>query len=452
MVGVTDDPGQFRHLSGIGKEDILTPSSAWMDALQRRLIRTNSINEIMEDWNERMGHFGHGLSYSCFATTSENVAKPCVNHEDDRIISSFASVSDDVSKNASTTATITVGATVTELLVLSPPTKANLVQSPAGAPNFRKWESCRTMPLVGGYFSENLPFPTRFHFGAAPCSLQSPSLFASALSDAQGLASRGKVISGWMSAKTIIKFHGACNGVPSRVQVIRSLRGSTLPRAPPPLGFTVSTGSQLGMLFHSWLHWRKPLESAALLLAPRTGNVDSTVRYFTPTYRNSGGNSDYQTKKPSSGAVGNYDTAKAHLLSVMVHHGRRHEEKDNYREQLCRRRIISNSLGTLLKLYGIHITSYMDVARRTKISHIAPHTYGLFFTNMGAAVSERTGYSPPTKPNRVQSPAGPLPDFCKQESCRTMPLVGRFPWGSPVFPSLHSGAAPFPLQFHPHRL
>ncbi|KAJ8892970.1 hypothetical protein PR048_005551 [Dryococelus australis] len=37
-----------------------------------------------------------------------------------------------------------------ERLAHSPPTKANQAQSPAGSPDFRKWESCRTMPLVGG--------------------------------------------------------------------------------------------------------------------------------------------------------------------------------------------------------------------------------------------------------------------------------------------------------------
>ncbi|KAJ8890900.1 hypothetical protein PR048_010409 [Dryococelus australis] len=43
------------------------------------------------------------------------------------------------------------GATVAERLARSPPTKANRVQSPSRSPNFRKWESCRTMPLVGGF-------------------------------------------------------------------------------------------------------------------------------------------------------------------------------------------------------------------------------------------------------------------------------------------------------------
>ncbi|KAJ8879892.1 hypothetical protein PR048_020512 [Dryococelus australis] len=48
------------------------------------------------------------------------------------------------------------GGTVAERLAHSPPTKANRAQSPAGPPDFRKWESCRTMPLVGG-FSQGSP-------------------------------------------------------------------------------------------------------------------------------------------------------------------------------------------------------------------------------------------------------------------------------------------------------
>ncbi|KAJ8870517.1 hypothetical protein PR048_029540 [Dryococelus australis] len=45
---------------------------------------------------------------------------------------------------------------VTQRLACSPPTKANRVQTPAGPPDFRKWESCQTMPLVDG-FSRGYP-------------------------------------------------------------------------------------------------------------------------------------------------------------------------------------------------------------------------------------------------------------------------------------------------------
>ncbi|KAJ8880463.1 hypothetical protein PR048_016933 [Dryococelus australis] len=51
-----------------------------------------------------------------------------------------------------------------EIYVLnSPPTKANRIESQAWSPDFRKWESCLTMPLIGG-FSRDLPFPPPLHF------------------------------------------------------------------------------------------------------------------------------------------------------------------------------------------------------------------------------------------------------------------------------------------------
>ncbi|KAJ8876074.1 hypothetical protein PR048_023983 [Dryococelus australis] len=75
----------------------------------------------------------------------------------------------------------------------------------------------------------------------------------------------------------------------------------------------------------------------------------------------------------------------------------------------------------------------------------------LSFTSyvVGAAVAERLDCSPPTEAKkRARSPAEPLQDFRKWESCRTTPLVSGFSRGSPVSPSfippLHCGAAPFP--------
>ncbi|KAJ8871278.1 hypothetical protein PR048_027586 [Dryococelus australis] len=52
-----------------------------------------------------------------------------------------------------------VGATVAERLARSLPTKANRVQYPAGSPGFRKWELCRTIPLVGGSSRGSPGFP-----------------------------------------------------------------------------------------------------------------------------------------------------------------------------------------------------------------------------------------------------------------------------------------------------
>ncbi|KAJ8883944.1 hypothetical protein PR048_015800 [Dryococelus australis] len=50
-------------------------------------------------------------------------------------------------------------ATVAERLARSPPTKANWVQSPSESPDFRKWESCRMMPLVGEFSQGSPVFP-----------------------------------------------------------------------------------------------------------------------------------------------------------------------------------------------------------------------------------------------------------------------------------------------------
>ncbi|KAJ8892059.1 hypothetical protein PR048_004633 [Dryococelus australis] len=53
--------------------------------------------------------------------------------------------------------------TVAERLARSPPTKANRAHSPAGSLGFRKWESCRTMPLVSG-FSRGSPVSSTLSF------------------------------------------------------------------------------------------------------------------------------------------------------------------------------------------------------------------------------------------------------------------------------------------------
>ncbi|KAJ8881328.1 hypothetical protein PR048_017809 [Dryococelus australis] len=55
------------------------------------------------------------------------------------------------------------GAAVPERLACSPPTKANRVQSSAGSlPDFRMWESCRTMSLFGGFSRGTPVFPRPF--------------------------------------------------------------------------------------------------------------------------------------------------------------------------------------------------------------------------------------------------------------------------------------------------
>ncbi|KAJ8868440.1 hypothetical protein PR048_029956 [Dryococelus australis] len=49
-----------------------------------------------------------------------------------------------------------------------------LISIPSGVateiPHFRMWESCRTMPLAGGFSRGSPPFPPPLHSGVAPCS------------------------------------------------------------------------------------------------------------------------------------------------------------------------------------------------------------------------------------------------------------------------------------------
>ncbi|KAJ8898523.1 hypothetical protein PR048_003883 [Dryococelus australis] len=67
------------------------------------------------------------------------------------------------------------------------------------------------------------------------------------------------------------------------------------------------------------------------------------------------------------------------------------------------------------------------------------------FGYIGSVAADWLDCSPPTKANRVQSPAGPLPDFRKWESCWTMPFLGDLP--PPNHPPLQSDAAPFSPHF-----
>ncbi|KAJ8893903.1 hypothetical protein PR048_006504 [Dryococelus australis] len=93
----------------------------------------------------------------------------------------------------------------------------------------------------------------------------------------------------------------------------------------------------------------------------------------------------------------------------------------------------------------------MHNALATKMASLASNSVGTPFANQrlvtylpddssrGGPVDFKSAHfiktrSPPSKANRVQSPAG-SPDFCKRESCRKMPLVDGFSRRSPVSPA-----------------
>ncbi|KAJ8888448.1 hypothetical protein PR048_007938 [Dryococelus australis] len=69
---------------------------------------------------------------------------------------------------------------------------------------------------------------------------------------------------------------------------------------------------------------------------------------------------------------------------------------------------------------------------KISVATVVPRVTSVKTSVSGAAVAGWLACSHPTKANRVQYPAGSLPDFRMWESCRTMPLVGGFYRGSPV--------------------
>ncbi|KAJ8876083.1 hypothetical protein PR048_023992 [Dryococelus australis] len=76
----------------------------------------------------------------------------------------------------------------------------------------------------------------------------------------------------------------------------------------------------------------------------------------------------------------------------------------------------------------------------------------VFSSIRGIAVAERLDCSPPTKANRVRSPAQSPLNFCKWESYRTMPIFGGFSRGSSVSPNLAFRRCSILTSVHPHRL
>ncbi|KAJ8890858.1 hypothetical protein PR048_010367 [Dryococelus australis] len=87
--------------------------------------------------------------------------------------------------------------------------------------------------------------------------------------------------------------------------------------------------------------------------------------------------------------------------------------------------------GNLLAIYAamLAVSGWQHCAFPPSAGEIRPRAITEVLKGKGPAVAERLGCSPPTKTNRVQSPAVPLPDSRVWQSCRT---IGLSP-GSPAF-------------------
>ncbi|KAJ8869558.1 hypothetical protein PR048_028549 [Dryococelus australis] len=89
---------------------------------------------------------------------------------------------------------IVSGAAVAERLARPPPIKTNRVQSPAGPPDSRMWEPCRTMPLVGGssrgYLVSQVPVLLHAHL-SHPHRLSRRRRYSELRRDVQGVLTSG---------------------------------------------------------------------------------------------------------------------------------------------------------------------------------------------------------------------------------------------------------------------
>ncbi|KAJ8881189.1 hypothetical protein PR048_017662 [Dryococelus australis] len=289
------------------------------------------------------------------------------------------------------------GATVAERLASSPPTKANRAQSPAGSPDFRKWESCPTMPLVGG-FSRGSPV------SLAP-SFRRSSIFTSiTLIGSQDLAvkSRPNIFTHVGIASALHLYASTC------------LRDNT-----------AHTASVAGL--HGLQQQRLTEGSVrALSGSPHLVRKNRCGEGVKEAWLGVGcdGKVPPLARSRDARAIGVPLPAQPPFFSPRT-----------------RVRFWSQSANAHRYISVITYSSSVAIAIRS------------WYYTEGTAVAERLACSPSTKANRIQSLAGSLPDFRKWESCQTMPLVGEFSCGSSVSPHPCISALLYPhlASFHSPR-
>ncbi|KAJ8874535.1 hypothetical protein PR048_025395 [Dryococelus australis] len=143
------------------------------------------------------------------------------------------------------------GTTMTERLDCSPPTVANRVQSPAGLLRiFASGNRARTMPLVGGGFLGDLPFPPPPNSGAAPYSPQTPkSALKTSLLRAANISSLTQI---WITHRN--RAHLGRGGVAIRLLASYQGQPGSIPSGVAP-GFSDATGQ---LVFSGISHFPRP--------------------------------------------------------------------------------------------------------------------------------------------------------------------------------------------------
>ncbi|KAJ8897209.1 hypothetical protein PR048_002555 [Dryococelus australis] len=347
-------------------------------------------------------------------------------------------------RDSTTTAGIdTTGAAVAERLAHSPPIKANRAQSTAGSPDFRKWESCRKMPLIGGF---------------------SRSIFISITYIALNTS--------MLRAVQISSLHS------------RQEHKKNLGPPPPPLPPQIEWRKQQILNFTNRKSWylidKQSMKKTRVDYISGSGtlsteNMSSTCLGRRKDYVICGAKEDCSAAREVNAAkralhccsavrqvvsnafpgVQSAAGGEVHFLGCDVHlinseiirdgeiaQRSKDEEGTGYGLHL----FLSGRTGQMFKLMGL-LPPIPEICQSSESScSVTPICWG-------AEVAERLDCPPPTKTNRVLSPAGSLQDFSQ---------VGIVPgdatgWqifflGSPISPTLTFRRCSILTSFNPHRL
>ncbi|KAJ8888944.1 hypothetical protein PR048_008438 [Dryococelus australis] len=367
-------------------------------------------------------------------------------------------------------------------LACSSPTMANWVQSPAGSPDFRKCESCRTMLLVSG-FPQGFPVSLALSLRRC-CSPQSPSpALKTSLLRATQISSLHIITEQFRLHRYQLYwahggFKGISNGLRNQLHkssnpqprvitcggnqqhhcvkreglVCYGLFTTTKSERPQWLSGLSTRLSPRRTGFDSWekggggggncagrcrwsasflgdLPFPPLLHSAAAPYSPRI-DVKDPPNLFTHSFTRllfDIGHITHVLLLQKAWRTTCLSGERTALIDGRGVPGRRAAPAPD-KEPIFINPGIKRAAGAELMTRG-HLS-----ASRGPSSLAAHSDYARPCIFTAATVAERLARSPPTKTNRAQSPAGPQ-DFRKWESCRTMPLVCGSSRGSPVSPA-----------------
>ncbi|KAJ8870025.1 hypothetical protein PR048_029036 [Dryococelus australis] len=325
-------------------------------------------------------------------------------------------------------------AAVSEQLDCSPPTKTNRVQSPGVTLlDFRKWKWCLTMPLVGGFFSGDPPFPLHFHSGAGPYSprftligSEDPAnIFAYRLfTEKVGWTPVGTLRPRSRSEEAI---RATLTRTPSASSLLRARRAVFPSKLRPPQDGTVATRTRVWRM--GTTASRSGVHDPALVLCRNLTAPTNTARHdpkrnydtFQCDYLNLQ-HREYVMARASRSrlvqGIPRSTRAAHHARNAAIVLGWCATDLGcgRFWVRIPRKRTVINIGRNVLDVpAAIQLSRYTPVGPERLLTdyHCRPIYifYFLFKT---------------TEANRVRFPAESLPDFLMWESCWTMALVGGF--------------------------